>query len=204
MSTKESFALRRSGIALGLFSLICLWGSVPLRAETPVLEQLKKQFNEDKGVLRLVVLVSPTCPACVSGAGWIQEYVLKRNPDLDVKVYAVWYEMYPGDSPDDFPEARKQMKDKRVTHYWDDSKDVGRWYFTAVPGDYKGPIQWDAFYLYGADSVWEDQPTSLLTWGRTILEDRKNLTAQIASLTGAAPAADDYQVPPGVLPGDNP
>jgi hypothetical protein len=167
----------------------------PVRAEAPVLDQLKARFNEDRGVLRLVVLVSPTCPACTSGAGWIHDYILKRYPDLNLKVYTVWYEMYPGDSPDDYPEAQLLMRDKRVTHYWDQSKEVGRFYFTAVPTDYKGPIQWDAFYLYDKDSVWEDKPTSLLTFGRTILEDRKNLSTKIAELSGSAPSAEDPPIP---------
>jgi hypothetical protein len=153
----------------------------PVRA-AGTLDQLKSRFNKDKGTLRLVVLVSPTCPACVTGAEWIQEYILKRNPKLDLKVYAVWYEMYPGDSPDDFPAARKLIPDKRVSHYWDQPKDVGRWFFGKVPTDTEGDIEWDAFYLYGEESVWTDQPTDLLTWGRTILEDRKNLATTIAQL----------------------
>jgi hypothetical protein len=162
--------------------------AAPVNADG-VLDELKTRFNEDKGVLRLVVLVSPTCPACVSGAGWIQEYFLKRNPGLNLKVYAVWYEMYPGDSPDDFPAARKMMPDKRVTHYWDQAKDVGRWYYGLVPTDTKGDIEWDAFYLYGANSVWTDRPTGMLTWGRTILEDRRRLLDQASRLKGTAPPA---------------
>jgi hypothetical protein len=169
-----------------------------------VLDDLKARFNNDKGVPRLVVLVSPTCPECVSGAGWIQEYVLKRNPKLAFKVYAIWYEMYPGDSPDDFPQARKLMPDKRVTHYWDQPKDVGRWFYGKVPTTTKGEIEWDAFYLYSADSVWAEEPTELLTWGRTILRDRKKLLGQIAQLTGEAPPEDDAPavsvLPSGVQP----
>jgi hypothetical protein len=153
-----------------------------LSAQTTTMDRLKDQFNRDQGKLRLVVLVSPTCPACTSGAGWIQEYVLKRNPRLDVRVYSVWYEMYPGDSPDDFPAARKLMPDRRVAHFWDQPKDIGRYFNQILPSDYKGEIQWDAFYLYDKDSVWTDQPTSLLTWGRTILEDRKTLSEKIGEL----------------------
>ena len=153
------------------------------------LEQLKARFNEDAGVLRLVVLVSPTCPQCVSGAGWIQEYALRRNPTLDVKVYAVWYEMYPGDSPDDFPAARKLMPDKRVTHYWDPAKDVGRWFYGFVPSNVSGEIEWDAFYLFDRTAVWTDTPTALLTSGRTILQERQNLRSKIDELLGRTPVA---------------
>jgi hypothetical protein len=151
-------------------------------AQASVLERLKDQFNQDRGALRLVVLVSPTCPACTSGAEWIQEYVMKRNPKLNLRVYAVWFEMYPGDSPQAFPKARTFLPDSRVNHYWDQPKDVGRWFVKALPSDYKGEIQWDAFYLYDKDSVWDDEPSSLLVWGRTILENRQKLRDEITRL----------------------
>jgi hypothetical protein len=157
-----------------------------LTAQTSVLERLKDQFNQDRGALRLIVLVSPTCPACTSGAEWIQEYVMKRNPKLNLRVYAVWYEMYPGDSPQAFPKARTFLPDRRVMHYWDQRKDVGRWFVKALPSDYKGEIQWDAYYLYNTDSVWEDQPSSLLVWGRTILESRQRLRDEVTRLAQGA------------------
>jgi hypothetical protein len=167
--------------------------AVPTRAAN-VLDDLKGRFNEDKGVLRLVVLVSPTCPQCTSGAGWVQEYILTRNPKLNVKVYAIWYEMYPGDSPDDFPKARKLLADKRVTHYWDQGKDVGRWYHGKVPTDTKGNVEWDAFYLYSESSQWGEEPSDLLTWGLTILRDRNKLSAEVARVTGVAPAAESPEI----------
>jgi len=154
----------------------------PVSAQTGVLGQLKEQFNHDRGSFRLIVLVSPTCPACVNGAQWIQEYIMQRNPKLNIRVYSVWYEMYPGDSPKAFPKARTFLSDMRVTHYWDQQKDVGRWFQKALPNDYKGEIQWDAFYLYGIDSAWDDQPSSLLVWGRTILGSRKKLRDEITRL----------------------
>ena len=155
-------------------------------AQTSVLERLKDQFNQDRGALRLIVLVSPTCPACTSGAEWIQEYVMKRNPKLNLRVYAVWYEMYPGDSPKAFPKARTFLPDRRVMHYWDQPKDVGKWFVKALPSDYKGEIQWDAYYLYKTDAVWEDQPSSLLVWGRTILQSRQRLRDEITRLAQGA------------------
>lgn len=170
-------------VSAALLLTIGLWVTTEVSAQSTVLDRLKSDFNRDQGALRLVVLVSPTCPECTNGAGWIQEYVLTRNPKLNIRIYSVWYEMYPGDSPNDFPVARKLMPDRRVNHYWDQPKDVGRWFQKAIPSDYKGEIQWDAFYLYGTDSVWTDEPTSLLTWGRTILKDRKKLTEQIARLS---------------------
>ena len=187
-------SIGRSLAAFAVMMLVLSTGPHLLGATT--LDQLKDSFNKDAGVLRLVVLVSPTCPQCVSGAGWIQEYALKRNPTLDVKVYAVWYEMYPGDSPDDFPAARTLMPDRRVSHYWDPGKDVGRWFYGFVPSNVTGEIEWDAFYLFDKTAVWTDKPTALLTSGRTILQERRNLTSKIAELLGHAPTTVDEPVDP--------
>ena len=149
-----------------------------------VFDELRARFNADKGELRLVVLVSPTCPACVGGAQWIQDEVLSEYPDLPIKVYAVWYEMLPSDSKKAYPGAQKFMKDKRVTHYWDKKKSLGKWYKTNVPSDYNKPVMWDAWYLYDKDALWEKTPTKMISWGRTILESRKNLADKMAEITG--------------------
>lgn len=109
--------------------------------------------------------------------------MLKQHPDLNIQVYTVWFSMLKSDTPAAFPEARKVMPDRRVRHYWDSSRNVGRWFRDAVPSDYEGPIQWDAFYLYAADAVWTDKPQPQLTWGRPILEVRQRLADQIAALT---------------------
>ena len=69
---------------------------------------------------------------------------------------------------------RNPKANLRVYSVW-----YGLWFNKAIPSDYKGDVQWDAFYLCGADSVWTDQPTSLLTWGRTILKDRNKLREKI-------------------------
>src|SRR5581483_10042491 len=155
-----------------------------------VLDQVRAQFNKDKGALRLIVLVSPTCPLCTSGAGWINEYVLKRHKDLNLKVYAVWFEMYPGDSPEAYPDAQELLADRRVKHWWDKSKQTGRQFVDIAPTNLQGDIQWDAFYLYSPDAVWEKgalpgPPDQLLTYGRTILQDRYKLRDEIDALVAA-------------------
>jgi len=167
---------------LAVWLLIATFSLNSLAAGAGTLEQLKSRFNQDKGVPRLIVLVSPTCPACVGGAQWIQENILAEYPKLNFRVYAIWYEMYPGDSPKAFPSARKTMPDPRVEHYWDKKKETGRWFKTNVPSDYKKPIMWDAYYLYDAGAEWGDTPQPLVSYGRTLLETRKELLKQISLL----------------------
>jgi len=144
------------------------------------LNQLKARFNHDRNVPRLILLVSPTCPECVGGAEWIQQEILDKYPALNIRVYAVWYEMLPGDSKAAYPSARKLMPDRRVAHYWDKEKATGKWFKTAVPNSYEKPVMWDAYYLYDADAQWDQAPGPLVSWGRTLLDTRQELLKQVS------------------------
>jgi hypothetical protein len=162
-----------------LVAFVCL-GRPSAGAGRGTFELLKEGFNRDRGVPRLILLTSPTCPACVGGADWVQTEVLNQYPDLKIRVYAIWYEMYPGDSPKAFPAAKKIMPDTRVQHFWDQPKTTGKWFRANVPSDYTGKIMWDAYYLYGPDATWAATPGAPISWGRTILETRKELLRQVA------------------------
>ena len=51
---------RSTAVGLCLLALWAYAGIGTLRAQTNVLDELKTQFNKDKGVPRLIVLMSPT------------------------------------------------------------------------------------------------------------------------------------------------
>ena len=92
--------------------------------------------------------------------------------------------MLPTDSPEAFPGAQAVMPDSRVKHYWDSRRALGTRYKNWVPSTVRGPVEWDAFYLYPAEAVWTgDAPPRDLVSGRTILETRKDLEAAIGTLT---------------------
>ena len=116
--------------------------------------------------------------------------MLNAHKDLDLRVYAVWFSMYPGDERERWPEA--SLRDRRVRHYWDEKTDVGEWYAARfdsmrdklVPGS-KGvdpPILWDAYLVYGPESRWEDAPSGLRRWGRTILLTKNELRQEVEAL----------------------
>ena len=91
--------------------------------------------------------------------------------------------MLPTDSPEAFPDAQLVMPDPRVKHYWDSRRALGARYKNWVPSPVRGPIEWDAFYLYPADAVWiGDVPPRHHASGRTILEQRRGLADAIAGL----------------------
>jgi hypothetical protein len=114
--------------------------------------------------------------------------VLQPNADLKIQVYAVWFSMLPTDSPEAFPDAQAVLSDPRVKHYWDSRRAVGARYKNWVPSTVRGPIEWDAFYLYPADAVWTGEaPPMSLAAGRTILETRRDLSAAITRLSEPGP-----------------
>lgn len=111
----------------------------------------------------------------------MQLELLEKNRDADVRVYAVWFSMYPTDMKERWP--ADVLADARVVHFWDEQKSVGRWYMERIDGmsatlapDSKGvagPILWDAYLVYGPESVWSDAPSGLRRWGRTIVGTRE-------------------------------
>jgi hypothetical protein len=117
----------------------------------------------------------------------VQRELLDETPEAEVSVYAVSFHMLPSDHlarrlvwPEDL------MGDPRVKHFWDEERLVGRWYEEEVtkigrPGE--GRVEWDAFFLYGPDAVWEEEePPELVSWGRTIAGSRERLGRDFRAL----------------------
>ena len=121
----------------------------------------------------------------------MQQEVLDANKGLDVQVYAVWFEMYPGDLRDSWP--GDALPDPRVRHFWDEEKSIGRWFGGRVddmqpqraPGSrgYEFPVLWDAYLVYGPEARWTDTPTDLRRWGRTVLGTQQHLREAVAGFT---------------------
>lgn len=101
-------------------------------------------------------------------------------------MYAVSFQMLASDrvarwlvEPDDL------LSDSRTLHYWDDRRVVGRYFDEHVtklgePGD--GRVEWDAYFLYGRDSLWYDAPPDHVSWGRTIVDSRDRLLEDFGAL----------------------
>jgi hypothetical protein len=82
----------------------------------------------------------------------VQENVLDRYPDANVRVFAVWLPIIPTDQRFQVADL---MVDDRATHYWDGGQIVGE-YFAARDG--AGGVAWDVFYVFGPEAAWGDEP----------------------------------------------
>ena len=103
--------------------------------------------------------------------------ILEKYPSSDVRVYLVWFNMLPGDSRNLVD--RKVPNDHRVVNYYDPKRVVGSWFAEHTGG---GEIVWDAYFLYGPDASWTDQPGPLVSSGGTVIGSSEDLAAAFGKL----------------------
>jgi hypothetical protein len=106
--------------------------------------------------------------------------MLAKYADRDLKVYVIWLRMLRTDARSEWP--RNEIVDPRATHYWDEGKIVGT--ALAARDDLKAwrPVAWDSWAMYPPGSTWSADAPRPLSFGRTILRTRNQLTAAIAAL----------------------
>lgn len=121
----------------------------------------------------------------------MQRELLAKYPKADLRVYAIWFNMFPGDARSKWPPSL--LTDRRVIHRWDEGKLAGMWYGghaneiraqLSPESSWKGDILWDAYLFYGAEARWDDAPTNLIHWGRTIAAGRETLRQDFERLYG--------------------
>jgi hypothetical protein len=118
----------------------------------------------------------------------VQTELLEKNREVQLKVYAVWFNMMWSDSRDRWP--RDVLTDPRVAHFWDEAKVVGRWYEENVthqgtPGG--GRVEWDAYFLYGHDASWGEKAAPVSSWGHPIVGNGDRLRRELRDLLSARP-----------------
>ena len=71
--------------------------------------------------------------------------------------------------------------DRRVVQYWDPDRTLGAWFGRHL-ANREGLILWDAYALYDAKSRWQEAPTHLISWGRTIISNKERLLRDVMTL----------------------
>ncbi|HVT60706.1 MAG TPA: hypothetical protein VHR45_20205 [Thermoanaerobaculia bacterium] len=117
----------------------------------------------------------------------MQTEILDRSPKAELRVFAVWFSVLPGDARERWLPAI--LADPRVVNYWDASGDVGRWFSRHVTRRPDADFEWDAYFLYPREARWEAVPAPLASWGTTVLASRDELGARALPLLGAPASA---------------
>jgi hypothetical protein len=110
-------------------------------------------FNKDRGKVRLVAILSPTCPMCKNGSRILERYVLERISDPNLRVYIVWENIRTDDSRQHALKSAAFAADPRVTNFWSEKRVMGEAFKEKV--GFKTSPAWDVFLLFPAGTVWE-------------------------------------------------
>ncbi len=110
----------------------------------------------------------------------MQTEILAKNSLAALRIYAIWFNMYPGDERSKWDASL--ITDSRVTLFWDQEKVAGRWFREHNIADCDAEILWDAFLLFGPEAEWDDVPAPLISWGVPVYHRREDLKAAIYPL----------------------
>ncbi len=123
------------------------------------LDKLREDFNSASRSVRLVALLSPTCPACRYGQGVVRA-IFDEFDDENLKGFTVWLPIMEGDSAETARVETEAFGDQRMAWGWDPESPVRGLFTTALSLD--KPV-WDAYLLYPPGVTWEEaeppQPT---------------------------------------------
>lgn len=126
--------------------------------------ELKDAFNADKDAPRVMLIVSPLCPACRAGASVVQKEVLAQIDSDKLKVYVVWINRFPGDSRKAAQEATQLVSDKRAGHFWDGTGAVGKLFGRTVKLPREKTFAWDVYFVFGPKAEWTADPPIPTFW----------------------------------------
>ncbi|HXE74869.1 MAG TPA: hypothetical protein VNN18_04425 [Candidatus Xenobia bacterium] len=123
----------------------------------------------------------------MAGTRWVQKELLEKHTKGELRVYAVWFNMFPGDARAEWPP--ELLSDPRVIHFWDEEKKLGRYYLERHKVPHYDEALWDTWILYPAGATWEDEPPTPVSWGNTIIRTRHQLERDLKKLIDTPAAA---------------
>jgi hypothetical protein len=129
------------------------------------LRELKEAFNADQGLARVLMIVSPQCPACRRGAGFVEKQALAQIKSDRLKVYVVWIRRFPlRDTRDAAQEATTLVPDDRSRHFWDGAGRLGQAYAKVVDLPHQKKFAWDVYFVFDPKARWGDGPPKPDFW----------------------------------------
>lgn len=114
-------------------------------------QPLRAAFNRERDRVRVVMIVSPTCPICLYGVSEIERTLFRTNKTASLAGLVVWVPMLGGRIAN-VPAAAALAPDVRILQYWDGSNDLGKAYEEVLPTP--GSTAWDVYLLYKPGVLW--------------------------------------------------
>ena len=125
------------------------------------IDDVRKEFNASSQKVRVLALLSPTCPDCQSGHAVVGR-VLKKFPSPKLQAILVWEPMRDGDTAASATQQAEGVQDMRIAQGWDGSRNLGKLFGDALD---LHQIAWDVYLVYKPGVKWEGlQPPRPTFW----------------------------------------
>lgn len=130
--------------------------------------ELKEQFNRSKQKVRVLAILSPTCPECLRGFEMVK-VLLGRFPSSDLRVFLMWIPMLEEDNLEAAITHSKEIADSRLTQGWDSSRKIGKLFAKTLSLQ---KTAWDVYLIYARGTNWiGDGPRSPTFWMHQLTSD---------------------------------
>ena len=116
------------------------------------LQQLKDDFNDNQGRVRLVFLSGPTCGICLRGLADLNDEFIADSQDDDRLLTLVVHVPTMGAKEHHAAYSIPLLSGPRIHHYWEETGIIGQHYTEVMDVDM---YVWDFWAIYGPEVVWE-------------------------------------------------
>ena len=116
----------------------------------------------------------------------MQEDILSEDQTASIAVHVIWFSVLGGDQRSEI--RTELIDDSRVTHYWDDDRDISDFFRDHAEelGLPSGQL-WDAYLLFAPGATWEEIPIPLSAWGTPVVNERERLESEVSGLLASVP-----------------
>lgn len=135
-------------------------------------ETLPAAFDAAASSLKLLVLVSPTCPICLDGVAVVRESLAELD-SADVSIHVIWLPVLKGDTPAAAQDSARLIgNNKQVAHYWDLDHALSSRYCELLRLEERGrTVAWDLYLIYERGARWTADPPLPAVWMQQLLLD---------------------------------
>ncbi len=142
-------------------------------------DDARKTFNASSQKVRVVALLSPTCPDCRSGHGVVGR-VLTKFPSPKLKAILVWEPMRDGDDATSATQQAETVQDIRISQGWDGDQNLGKVFGQTLD---LHQIAWDVYLVYKPGIKWEGpQPPRPTFWMLLLCENPTRMNVEVVKL----------------------
>ena len=110
-----------------------------------------EQFNRSNLKVRVLAILSPTCPDCLYGFEMVKT-LLVEFPSDDLSVFLIWIPMLDEDNFEAAITRSRELSDSRLMQAWDSSRQIGKLFAKTLNLQ---KTAWDVYLIYDrTESNW--------------------------------------------------